>query len=382
MAESARAVALRCLKRIETGGAYANLLVKQVLDTTALDGKDRRFVTELVYGTTRMQRTCDYLVDQFLTEKNKKKLEQDVRLLLRLGAYQLYFLKTPPHAGVGETVALAPKRVKGLLNAVLRKVAGLDEAVTFPSLAVELSYPDWIVESIQANIGVERGEAALRAMNQPAKATERDDGYFQDLASQWVVESFAGSEGELVLDMCAAPGGKATGLAARGFSVVASDIRLKRVELTAKNVAQLGSDVAVVAADGANLPFSDNSFDHVLLDAPCSGLGSLRRRADARWRIDKDAPQRLAKTQNALIASALRVLKPGGTLTYSVCTLTKSEGEAVLEQVLESDVKVTLLDPPQANSELKEQLETRNGVTYLYPEESDAMMLFQLRIAC
>jgi 16S rRNA (cytosine967-C5)-methyltransferase len=165
-------------------------------------------------------------------------------------------------------------------------------------------------------------------MNEPATVTERDDGYVQDPASQEVA-ALAAQPG-LVADLCAAPGGKATAMARTAATVVASDVRRHRVDLVAGNVARVGAaNVRVVAADGAAPPYRPGSFDAVLVDAPCSGLGTLRRRPDARWRIDEDAPTRLAALQRDLLAAASTLVKPGGLLTYSVCTLTTAEGPDV-----------------------------------------------------
>jgi len=194
-----------------------------------------------------------------------------------------------------------------------------------------LSYPDWIVERLDQDLGEERCRAALESMNGAAAVTERPDGYVQDEASQWVVEAVGAQAGERFLDLCAAPGGKATALAASA-RVVAADVRPSRVRLVAANAATLGLEPAqlqAVVADGTAPPFAHGSFDRVLVDAPCSGLGSLRRRADARWRVDADAPERLARLQGELLNAAAPLVRPGGTLVYSVCTLTAAETTGV-----------------------------------------------------
>ena len=319
---TARALALDALDRIDPGGAYANLLLPELLDRTGLAPRDRHFTTELVYGTTRMRRSCDLLVDRFLT----RTVEPRVRNALRLGAYQLHHLGMAPHAAVGETVQVAPRAARGLVNAVLRRVA--DNPVTWPDDATRLSYPDWVVARLSADLGAEDALAALAVMNTAPPVTEREDGYVQDLASQWVAAAVGASAGERVLDLCAAPGGKALALAATGARVIASDIRPGRAVLTAAN-AKGRSPLPVVVADGLAAPFRPGSFDHVLVDAPCSGLGVLRRRPDARWRLDADAVERLAAIQRALVGAALPLVRPGGRLTYSVCTLTDAEGPEI-----------------------------------------------------
>jgi len=322
---SARRVALEALVRVD-GGAYANLVLPGLLARSGLSGQDRNFVTELVYGTTRMRRACDWLVDRFLLRDPDAR----TRAALRLGAYQLEFLATPAHAAVDATVAVAPARTKGLVNAVLRRVAD-DRAANaerpWPSDGVRLSYPDWVVERLEHDLGERAGRAALEAMNEPAEVSTRPDGYVQDRASQWVAEAVAVRPHELVADLCAAPGGKATAMAGAGPAlVVACDARASRTGLVAANAARLGlANLAAVVADGTSPPLRAGSFDRVLVDAPCSGLGVLRRRPDARWRIGPGDIDGLVALQRRLLAAAAALVRPGGVLAYSVCTLTTAE---------------------------------------------------------
>jgi 16S rRNA (cytosine967-C5)-methyltransferase len=328
---TARAVALEALGRIREG-AYANLVVPALLRRTELADRDRQLVTALVYGTVRRQRACDHLVDRF----TKGELDGHVRDLLRLGAFQLAYLGTPAHAAVGETVQLAPRRVKGLVNAVLRKVAGAP-APTWPSLAVELSYPDWIVDRLTSDLGADDAIAALRQMNDPASATHRADGYVQDRGSQWVVEAMGLTGGEIVLDLCAAPGGKSTAMAGSSARVVAADVRESRAGLVASNADRLGHEVATVVADGRAAPFVPGSFDHVLVDAPCSGLGVLHRRPDARWRIEATSVDDLSRLQVQLLGHAFTLARPGAVVTYSVCTMTDAETRTIDEAFADRD---------------------------------------------
>ena len=323
--DDARRLALEVLGRIERGGAYANLALRAALDRCDLDRRDRAFVTDLVYGTTRMRRACDHLIDRFLHDD----IQPEVRTVLRLGAYQLHWAGVPPHAAVSATVAVAPRRVQGLCNAVLRRVA--DYQPTWPGPAVELSVPDWLIDRLVADLGLDDALAALAAMNRPAPAVVRDDGYYQDRASQLVADLTGEGlgPGGRVLDLCAAPGGKATALAAAGASVVAADLRPARLGLVAQNADRLGHAVALVAADGRTPPFRPGSFDRVLVDAPCSGLGVLRRRADARWRGDEADVADLALLQADLLAGAAALVRPGGQLIYSVCTVTEAETAGV-----------------------------------------------------
>jgi 16S rRNA (cytosine967-C5)-methyltransferase len=323
---SARRVALRALQRIGDG-AYANLVVPALLGESGLDERDRAFVTELVYGTTRMCRACDWLIDRHL----RRPVSPEVRAVLRLGTYQLAWLGTPPHAAVSATVDEAPPPARGLVNAVLRKVAGQLGDPQWPDMATELSYPDWVVDVLDQDLGPEAARAALETMNRPALVTERPDGYVQDEASQQVAAFVGAGPGERIFDACAGPGGKATFLAEAGPGlVVAGDVQARRAGLVAANARRLGvGHVATVQADGRRPPFPDRQFDRVLVDAPCSGLGVLRRRPDARWRVRPEDVPRLQLLQRQLVEVALTQVRPGGVLVYSVCTLTAAETAGV-----------------------------------------------------
>jgi 16S rRNA (cytosine967-C5)-methyltransferase len=365
---SARLLALDALDRIDPGGAYANLLLPELLGRSGLAPRDRHFATELVYGTTRMRRACDFLVDRFLT----RELEPRVRNALRLGAYQLHFLAMAPHAAVGETVEITPKAARGLVNAVLRRVA--DHPVVWPDAATRLSYPDWVVETLTSDLGVADGTAALEVMNTAPPVSERDDGYVQDLASQWVAAAVEAQPGERVADLCAAPGGKATVLAATGATVVAADIRKKRVGLVAANE-RAGLPLRPVVADGACPPFAPATFDAVLIDAPCSGLGTLRRRADARWRLDAEAPARLAAVQRSLVDAAVGLLRPGGRLVYSVCTLTDAETIAIDDHLAATHPSLA----PAPTPEGPWQPQGRGARLLPHTADTDGMYLLRLQ---
>ncbi len=177
----------------------------ELLQRSSLEPRDRHFATELVYGTTRMKRACDFLVDRFVA----RELDLRVRNALRLGAYQLHFLQMPPHAAVGETVEIAPKAARGLVNAVLRRVVRRRRRrgpTTRPASAIPTgSSTDSNATSAEDHLDV------LERMNQAPPVTERADGYVQDLASQWVAEAVGAQPGERVADLCAAPGWQGDG---------------------------------------------------------------------------------------------------------------------------------------------------------------------------
>jgi 16S rRNA (cytosine967-C5)-methyltransferase len=361
-------VALDALERIESHGAYANLVLPKLLSRSGLPERDRRFVTDLVYGTTRMRRACDFLVDRFLSRPPVPR----VRSALRLGAYQLAFGGVPPHAAVAETVAVTPRSARGLVNAVLRRVAEIPPE--WPDDASRLSVPDWVVARLTTDLGADRALAALAAMNEPAAATERADGYVQDAASQQVAALV-----DRVLDMCAAPGGKATALASAGAWVVAADVRPTRVSLVRSNVERLGDAkrVALVVGDGTRPPWRSGVFDRVLVDAPCSGLGTLRRRADLRWRVDEASVSRLAELQKNLVAAAADLVRPGGVLVFSVCTLTAAESTDVDAWLQERRPDLEPLAPAES------PWEPWGRGAILLPQEAgtDGMCLFRYRRA-
>ena len=340
---TARGLALHALARIEDEGAYANLALPALLSSSSLEDRDRRFATELVYGVTRMRRACDFLVDRFVS----RELDPPTRRALRLGAYQLHHLQLPAHAAVDATVSEVNGPSRGLVNAVLRKVATAARP-DWPDEATRMSYPDWIVSRLTSDLGADATVRALEHMNLPPPVTERADGYVQDRGSQLVAEYVDAKGGDRVADLCAAPGGKATYLAGCGAElVVATDINPTRAALISSNASRLrATAVAPLVADARRSPHPPRSFDSVLVDAPCSGLGTLRRRPDARWRIEEQDVDALATLQRELLTEAVNIVRAGGTIVYSVCTLTTAETVDVVESVLEEHPSLRAEPPP------------------------------------
>ena len=370
---SARRVARDALVRIERDGAYANLVLPGLLGRSGLDQRDRGFVTELVYGVTRMRRSLDWLIDRFLTRDP----DAETRAALRLGAYQLVWLDTPPHAAVDATVSVAPPRTKGLVNAVLRKVSQADRA--WPDEATRLSYPDWIIERLQVDLGPQVATAALESMNQAAAVVERDDGYRQDTASQWVTQVVGARPGQRVVDVCAGPGGKATGLAATGAAVLALELHPARAGLVVDNARRVGSaHLQVLAADGRAAPVRAASADRVLVDAPCSGLGSLRRRADARWRVAPGDVERLVDLQRQLLDAAAPLVRPGGELVYSTCTLTRAETEGIDQWLAHTHPELVGLAP--GGDELAAVARPHGRGVLVLPQAAGTDGMFVLRL--
>jgi 16S rRNA (cytosine967-C5)-methyltransferase len=381
---TSRETAFAALLRVEDG-AYSNILLPTMLRDSALDARDRAFATDLVYGALRHQRALDYLVG-LAADRPVEELDPATRVALRLGAYQLT-RNVPAHAAVGETVAVAPRRVRGYVNAVLRALAGIGPQWPWPggadigAMAVRLSYPDWIVEELVAEYGPADARASLEVANEPPPVALRvntrlatveavsdelraggvevsrgslADGALrargigdparlpavaegratpQDEASQAVVGILDPQPGETVVDAAAAPGGKATAIAERvgeDGRVVACDLHAGRIRLVASARDRLGlGRVLPVVADGRALPFRPARADRALVDAPCSGLGVLRRRAELRWRIRQDDLPRLVELQRDLLRGAAEAVRPGGVVVYSVCTLTGDETTGV-----------------------------------------------------
>jgi 16S rRNA (cytosine967-C5)-methyltransferase len=381
---SARLAALDALVRIDEG-AYAHVVLPAMLGQTRLDDRDRAFVTELVYGTVRSQRRVDDLLAR-VVQRPLKRLDPPVRAALRLGAYQLVH-EVPAHAAVGETVnavvARSP-RARGFVNANLRALTRLGPPWPEPTaMAVALSYPDWLVARLTRELGSETALDTLTAMNEPGAVTLRsnplvttadaaraeleaagvhvergelvpdalvvrglgDPGRLalvrdgratpQDQGSQAVVAVLAPEPGERIADLAAAPGGKATAIGERvgaTGSVVALDVDAGRVRLIDGAVTRLDlANVFPVVGDAATPPLIPATFDRVLLDAPCSGIGVLRRRPDARWRLREDSIAQLAGLQVRLLAAAAALVRPEGVLVYAVCTMTAEETAGVDE---------------------------------------------------
>lgn len=402
MSASARGTALAVLVRVEEG-AYSNVVLPPALRESSLSTRDRAFVTDLVYSTLRQQRALDFRITPVL-DRPLAELDPPVRAALRLGAYQLT-AGVPAHAAVGETVAVVPKRGRPLVNAVLRRLAANGPPWPEPdgdgsaAVGARLSYPDWIVERLVVDLGRDDALAALVTQNEPPAVTLRpnprrvtcdalavelsaggasvEPGRLgvdalivrglgdpatnpavaggraspQDEASQAVVALLDPGPGDRVLDVAAAPGGKATAAAERVGDtglVVAVDLAARRLALAGAAAARLGVAVRPVVADSRRLPVASERFDRVLVDAPCSGLGVLRRRPEARWRIQPGDVDTLAALQRDLVAAASGALRTGGMLVYSVCTVTQAETIAVDEWIARRHPDLVALAAPPA----------------------------------
>jgi 16S rRNA (cytosine967-C5)-methyltransferase len=320
----ARTLAFDILQLVESGGYASDLLHSRA---APLDSRDASLAHELVFGVLRYRAQLDFLIAHY--SGRTARLDPEVRTALRLAIYQLRHLdRIPPHAAVADSVALVRRARKssaaGFVNAVLRKV---DRApVDWPDRATELSCPEWLLARWDRNFGPEASRAiALAALQEPIRYTRGDR--VQDIGSQSIVPLLDLHPGQRFLDLCAAPGNKTAQAAESGVHVTACDLHLHRL----RQVKSVTPSLAVV--DGTQpLPFS-RPFDRILLDAPCSGTGTLARNPEIKWRLTPADLDDLPCRQRALLAQARAALAPGGLLVYSTCSLEPEENEQVVATV-------------------------------------------------
>jgi len=388
----ARTAAFDILLRVDQHDAYSSeLLHSHRLDGLASD--DRGLATELVMGVLRWRSRLDEDIVS-VTARSTEKLDSEVLTALRLGAYQLRYLRIPAHAAINESVDLVKRARKRsavpFANAVLRKLAAAQvEAASEPeqwdsaSLARAFAHPQWLVERWIAVYGVERTRllcqhdqevpnVALRLDNASieeelkregielkpgallssarvvtssdvfkTQAVQEGRAFIQDEASQ-LVAALVGS-GSRLLDCCAAPGGKTAAIAARNptAEIIAAELHAHRAELLRKRVPR--GNVQVIQADALNLPV-EGKFDRVLADVPCSGTGTLARNPEIKWRLKPEDLADLHSRQVGILAAALRQLSSGGRAVYSTCSLEREENEAVVEEVLQDAKDYRLLE--------------------------------------
>jgi 16S rRNA (cytosine967-C5)-methyltransferase len=343
--------------RVFEDDAYADRALAAAV--TGLDARDRALAQQIAYGTVQRVRALDHGIET-LGRRPVRKLDPPVRAALRIGAYQLAYLdRVADHAAVNESVELVRaarlERAVPFTNAVMRRLAaglrGLLDAL--PDGPLKHSYPDWVYDVWCRDWGAEEALALMRAQNEAPETVVRlvrgevegeptdvpgayrvgrlderalEEGRIwpQSRGSQLAGLAVGSRPGERVLDLCAAPGGKATQLAGE---VVAVELHEGRARELAENVRRLGAtNVRVVNADALALPAELTGFDRVLVDAPCSGLGVLAARPDLRWRA-----RPLPELQLDLLRVAAERVRPGGAILYSVCTLNADENEAVVD---------------------------------------------------
>ncbi len=383
-----RLIAYRLLRAVDADHAYANLALPKLISAARMSSRDAALATELGYGAVRAAGTLDEIVAACVT-RSVTEVEPEVRDLLRLGAYQLLRTRVPPHAAVTTTVDLARTvglaRAAGFVNAVLRKVGARDwagwtdhlaaGAGPLRAVALRTAHPEWIAAAFADALGgdaaetaaalaaddtrplthlvawpgrIDRAELIEQAGGSPGPyspfAVRLDGGdprsvaavrerraAVQDEGSQVCALALAAApidgRDERWLDLCAGPGGKAALLAAlaadRGATVTANELRPHRAELVRSATAPW--QVAVTVGDARDLPELDGGYDRVLVDAPCTGLGALRRRPESRWRREPADVTALSALQGELLDTALRLVRPGGVVAYVTCSPHRAE---------------------------------------------------------
>jgi 16S rRNA (cytosine967-C5)-methyltransferase len=424
--DNPRLLAFEVLAEVELQGAYSNLILPKALTESSLDDKDRAFATELVYGTLRMQGRHDHFISA-ASDRSIEQIDPKALIVLRLGTHQLKQMRVPSHAAIYESVELAKKVVgkstASFVNAILRKIDSLDfEQLSKPTqeyakLALEYSHPEWIVSSYFDSLkNSSEVISLLQANNNPAKPTliawpglttqgdlleagalaiatssvaatfdgnpgeiaairERRAGV-QDLGSQLVVEKFYDQFNPNLrwLDLCAGPGGKAAYLSALlkrdGGFLLANEISNERAKL----VSQVMHHGEVNVCDGRYMPDELGKFDRILLDAPCTGIGALRRRPEVRWRRSLQDLKNLTALQSELLESATRLLSPGGIIAYVTCSSHQAETKFQIRTFLKQHSNFTRIPVNDHRADI-------DGDLQLWPHRdgTDAMFLSLLK---
>ncbi|NYD42043.1 RsmB/NOP family class I SAM-dependent RNA methyltransferase [Nocardioides panaciterrulae] len=441
-ADPARLAALDVLKAVRVDQAYTNLVLPTVLRQHQLSGRDAAFVTELVSGTIRRRGTYDAILAACV-DRPLSKVEAKVLDALRLGTHQLLSMRVPAHAAISTTVDLVRAKVSsgaaGFANAVLRRVSEQDleawigrvapdpKVAPVRYAAIAYSHPQWVVEELRNAVGWTELHELLEADNaapsvtlvaRPGRATREElpgeptpwspygvvlDGGepgavpavaegragVQDEGSQLVAMALAAAPihgpDRTWLDLCAGPGGKAALLAAlaarRGAGVVAGERQPHRARLVARALDGAEGVLGVVTADGTAPPWRAGTFDRVLVDAPCTGLGALRRRPEARWRRKADDLLALVLLQRSLVAAALDLVRPGGVVLYATCSPVLAETEGVVASVLQSRSDVRLEDATTLLPGVPNCAGPMPGTVQLWPHRhgTDAMFMALLR---
>jgi 16S rRNA (cytosine967-C5)-methyltransferase len=430
------------LKAVRVDGAYTNLVLPAALRQHGLSGRDAAFTTELVSGTIRLRGTYDAILAACV-DRPLSKVEAKVLDALRLGTHQLLSMRVPSHAAISTTVDLVRAKVSsgagGFANAVLRQVSVQDLPTWIERVApdarkaptryasVAYSHPGWVVDELRSAVGADELYPLLAADNEPPRVTlvarpgrstreelpgeptayspygvtlaGGDPGAIpavaegragvQDEGSQLVALALAaapvaGPDG-CWLDLCAGPGGKAALLAAlaaeRGAGLVAAERQEHRARLVTRALGGADGVLGVVASDGTTPPFRSGTFDRVLVDAPCTGLGALRRRPEARWRRRADDLLGLVLLQRRLLSSAVDVVRPGGVVLYATCSPVLSETRGVVTSVLETRGDVRLEDATGLLPGVPDCAGPLPGTVQLWPHRhgTDAMFLALLR---
>ncbi|MBI6862099.1 16S rRNA (cytosine(967)-C(5))-methyltransferase RsmB [Lysinibacillus sp. RSDA_15] len=422
-----RDAALSILLAVDKNQAYSNLLLNETIKRHKIEAKDRALLTELTYGTLQHKMTLDYYLEPFI----RGSIDHWVRWLLRISLYQMQYLtRIPAHAAVNEAVEIAKRRghrgiastVNGILRSVLRQGVPSINDIENPieRLAIETSHPIWLVQRFVNNYGLEVATGMLHENNvppiqtvrvnttkvtveqavaeleeegltakqsdvipeclhvtngQPARTNAFKEGHItiQDESSMIPANVLKPSPGMRVLDMCAAPGGKTTHLAEimkNEGSILATDLHPHKLDLIDHNTERLGLDIIETAPiDGRKAPefLQAESYDAILVDAPCSGLGVMRRKPDIKYTKREEDLENLQTIQLALLDAATKVLKIKGKLVYSTCTVDKQENEGTVNAFLAAHPEMEAIQLESLPTKLAEK--QANGMLQVFPQD-------------
>jgi len=433
--DAARLLAFDLLTEVNRNEGYSNLLLPQALNASKLDDRDRSLVTELLYGTIRMQGKHDWVLSQ-ISDRPWSEVDPGIVDICRLGVHQIHEMRIPDHAAVAATVEVARKRigeskasfVNALLRSVTRKSIGdwfsplemINDSVE--RMAIKYSHPEWIVsayydllknwDEVEAALKINNEAATPTLVSWPGFSTQQDlieiggeptdfSPYganwkgnpgaldlikarkigVQDEGSQLVAEVFAkAASGSSWLDLCAGPGGKAALLSSiarqRNIKFTANEVSAARAEL----VIQVVHGDRVLVLDGRTIGSLPEKFDAILIDAPCTGLGALRRRPEVRWRRTLQDLRALTQLQRELVDSAIEALKPGGVLGYATCSPHLAETSIQVADIKKNHSEILQVSvdeylPPSLHNA------TRDGAMSLWTHKhgTDAMYLALFR---
>lgn len=432
--KTVRYVALQTLERIQKGGAYSNLLLKEEIDKGELSQQDSRLLTELVYGTVSRQLLLEFYLRPFISKA--KKVDHWVQLLLELSIYQLYYLdRVPDHAILNEAVEIAKTRgnkgigkfVNGVLRSIKRQglpeTRGIEDPIE--RLAIQMSMPKWLTQKLTEEIGIEQTKQLGDSLFSPSRVSLRVDtrrisrknaltslaeegieavesiiseygiiaqkGFIgksdlfkkglltvQDETSMLVAPALQIEKHHQVLDACAAPGGKTTHIASflskqQKGEVTALDIHEHKMQLIKENAKRMKVDDVIrpekLDARKVDENFDKASFDRILVDAPCSGLGLMRRKPDIKYGKAPADLEQLARVQLEILESVAPILKPRGILVYSTCTILSEENQQVVEQFIKKHPEFELIDIPVSKYL---SLNLHNKMLTIYPHQYNA----------
>lgn len=386
------------LTDIEKDDTYLQLALKKELDT--LEAKDKGFANELIYGTIKWRLRLDYVLDQF-SKTPVKKMKPFVRQLMRMSVYQILFLdKVPASAAINEAVKIMHKRkmsnLSGFVNGVLRNIDRNKSEITYPNLSVYYSIPEWIITRWMKYYGEMETKAICESLSQRARVCIRintlkttkdkvkallseegitvlEEGFLPESlyihapsgihhspsfkAGLWTVQDESAmlvghvlgpEKGDEILDVCSAPGGKTVHLAElmqNEGHIIGADIHEHKIELIEKNAKRLGASIVEGKLQDGMLINEDwkEKFDKILLDAPCSGLGIIKRKPDIRYAKDETAIRDINNIQRKLLKNAINYLKKDGILVYSTCTLTQEENQNMVEYALSLGLQLDVI---------------------------------------